>query len=480
MSNKNVKNPEIKKVYPKWERVRVLSEECEEEYANDSYFITLPNESKQGKKDRTPAYLIGFANFAGSLLRIKGDTVYQKQVQRDKLSTMQEAFVKTADRSGQSFQEMMQNEVAPCLSGYGTVFAVIDKPAVETVNAADEEKRGIPYLTVLSPFQVVDFEWGSDGRLLWFQYTITTDDARTPDAATVRAKDREKIVTWTRDEYIVKGSGAAEKTPNPFGFVPVVIQAQFVDPDKTIGKSSFFATSRYIFAGNNLACASNYEVFKNSSATLLMDVQDYEEEETQKDARSEDTNLRKLTKQTDEYKNVFLYSKTAPTYLARDLELITSAAARAKAYFDLALENEKSALSVNTAQTAESGVAKAYEFTSINGVLSAFARALQHFEYHALKMVADMTAQQSEFTVTYPQDFDVRSFDQKLAYMEGLLKVRFPSETGIREAYKSLTPDITENAEKQAAINTEVDGADVKAIEKTNQTTPPNGGNQGA
>ena len=47
-----------------------------------------------------------------------------------------------------------------------------------------------------------------------------------------------------------------------------------------------------------------------------------------------------------------------------------------------------------------------------------------------------------------------------------------------QEMFDLLLPLI--DAEKQATINTEVDGADVKAIEKTTQITPPTGGNQGA
>ena len=454
-------HPEITKLLPKWERVRVLSEEDEPKYADPIYFIKLPGETNTNYAERRLTYEIGFVNIAGSLMRIKGDTVYQKDVKREGLSSMQTAFLEKADSSGQKFSEIMQNEVAPCLSGYGTIFAVLDKPKVEAANRAEEEKAGVPYITILSPFQVVDFEWDEDGSLKWFQYTTCDMTTREidKDGKVVKPKLDETLVTWTKESVIKrKGAKAAETLPNPFGFVPVIIQAQFVDPNKTLGKSSFFATSRYVFAANNLGCASNFEVFNNSSAILAMDVQDLDEPDGQRSETNPDSNLKRLTKERDEVKRVLAFSKTAPTYVERPLELIEAAAKRAQDYFDLAMDNEKSALSVTTAEMPASGVAKAYDFNSINGVLSAFARALQRVEEQVFVMVGKMSAQESaSLVIAYPQEFDVRSFNDKLAYVKGLISAQFPSVAGIREAYKSLTPEITEDPKEQKVINTEID-----------------------
>jgi hypothetical protein len=456
------RHPEIKTVLTKWERARVLIEEDEDKYSEAEYFIRLPKETLTAYKEREPTYMSGFINIAGSLLRIKGDTIYQRDVKREGLSSMQKAFVDRADMSGQKFAEIMQNEVAPALSGYGTVFAVLDKPALEAANRLEEETRGVPYITILSPFQVVDFEWDKDGSLKWFQYTTSDESPReAPDGnGLAAAKYEEKLVTWTRDEYIVRGTkGHPTRTPNPFGFVPVVIQAQFVDPNKTLGKTSFFATSRYIFSANNLSCASNFEVYKGSSSTLLMNVQDLDESDGQTSEVSPDSNLKKIKKERDEA-NVLVYQNSGdkPAYLEQPLDLIDAAAKRADKYFEMALDNEKSALSVTTAQMPSSGISKAYDFTSVNGVLSACARALQRFEDQAIRMVGRMSGQLSpNLSITYPQDFDIRSYNDKLAFVKGLMDAKFPSVLGMRDAYKSLTPEITENTTAQGKINAEID-----------------------
>jgi hypothetical protein len=476
------RHPEITAVLPKWERVRVLSEEDEAKYADPLYFIKLPNESATAYDERKPAYLSGFVNIAGSLLRIKGDTIFQKDVKREKLGSMQKAFLDKADGSRQRFPEVMQNEVAPSLAGYGTVFAVMDKPAGIANNRAQEETSGIPYITVLSPFQVVDFEWDKDGELKWFQYLTCEEEPRVPpeDGKPSITKNTETLVTWTRENYIKKtGAKPADSKPNPFGFVPVIIQAQFVDPNKTIGKSSFFATSRYIFSANNLGCASNFEVYKNSSALLAMDVQDLDESDGQRSEVNPDTNQKRVTKERDEIKGILTFQRTPATYIERPSGLIESAAKRAKDYFDLALDNEKSALSVTTAEMPASGVSKAYDFTSINGVLSAFSRALQRVEEQAFRMVGRMSRQENQsFVIAYPQEFDVRTLNEKIEFVKGLIDAKFPSVLGMREAYKSLTPEITENVSEQGKINDEIDKYEIPQEEPTNPKDPSKEGKE--
>jgi hypothetical protein len=381
---------------------------------------------------------------------------------RDDLTSMQKAFIDHSDKSGQGFDEMMQNEVAPSLGAYGTVFAVVDKPPVIPVNRADEERVGIPYLTVLSPFQVIDFEWSEDGSLNWFQYAVRKEEPRDPSKARARVNvdDFTEVVTWTRDEFITtKGSKETGRMPNPFGFVPVIVQAQFIDANRTIGKSSFFTSSRYIFAGNNLLHAGNYEIFKQVSALLLMQAQDLTDEESIKPV-DEDTGLKKLEHRVKEQSRILPYQdpKAKPEYIVRNTDVVALAKEGADSYFIRAAENEKSAMSIQAAKQPESGISKAYSFLDVDWVLSEFAKALEGFERQALEIVARMTGSPGhEFTVSYPSEFDVRDFNARVDFVKGLQGINFPSETGIRSAMKAITPEITDDAGEQQAINNEID-----------------------
>lgn len=469
-------HPEVRAVREKWKRIRVLVEELEEKYPD--FMITLPGESVAAKQERVTAFVASFINFTGYLIRSKPDAVYAKEIQREGMNTFQAEFLKKADRSGQSFEEMLHNEAAPSLAAYGTIFAVIDKPKGIAPNLEVELRSGLPYLAMINPFQVVDFHYGEDGELEWFQYAVDAPaDRADPFAAKKAWKGKSGIATWTRTTFTIKNEGLKTDLVTPFehnfGFVPVVIQGQHVDPNKTIGKSSFFASSMYLIMGNNLESASNSEVFKNAMATLLMQIQDWDDDVTEHE-KNPDDNLKFLKHQASDQKNVLLYGNpdSKPEYLARDLDLITLAADRGKAYFQRALDNEKSALSVQTAALPQSGVSKAYDFVDVNDTLSSFAAAMERFERRALKLVALMTKGTDACQVVYPKTFDVRDYNARISFLEGLLKTKYPSQLGMREAYKALTPEITQNEKTAKAIDDEIDKAEATPAEPPPDPNP--------
>lgn len=458
-------HPELEKVRDVWEQIRILKEADRGLYSE--FMLTLPNESIAARQERVTPFRVGFINTTNMLLRSKGDAVFKKSIQRTGLGDGQEAFVAKADKSGQALQEMVQNEVAPSLAAYGTVFAVLDKPAAVSGDKATELAEGLPFLTVLSPQQVIDFAYDVDGALLWFMYWVDSPVNRTDPFKPAKAWKTDKgVAVWTRTDFAIYAPGGKakyqESVAHTFGFVPVVIQAQYVEPGKTIGQSTFFATSDYLVTANNLNCASNMEVYKNSSATLLMPIADYSEDEGQpKHEKNPDTNLKRLHKQADDIKNVLLYTDkdAKPEYLARNLDLIDKASARAQKYLDLAVDNEKHALSVNSLKAPQSGVSKAYDFDDIHSMLASFAAALQRFETQAIGMAGKMLGEATEFAVVYPRDFDVRDFNARLEFIKGLRAVAYPSALGMREAYKTLTPEIAQDEKLAQQIDGEIDKA---------------------
>jgi hypothetical protein len=91
--------------------------------------------------------------------------------------------------------------------------------------------------------------------------------------------------------------------------------------------------------------------------------------------------------------------------------------------------------------------------------LSTFAAALERFERQAVGMAGDLLDEVSEFKIAYPRDFDVRTYAERLEFVKGLTGSGFPSGKGKREAYKTLTPEITSDEKLQAEINEEIDAA---------------------
>jgi hypothetical protein len=462
-------HPELAKIQAIWNQIRILKEEDRAKYA--TFMLTLPHEKATARKEREPGFIRGFINPSQMLLRAKGDAVYRREVRRQDLSTGQQAFVAGADRSGQSLQEMMQNEVAPSLAAYGTVFAVMDKPRGPFATKAEEIAIGRPYMTVLSPFQAVNFAYGQDGALLWFQYVVDAPVDLADPFNPLRAstwKGDKGLATWTRNTFSVRSLTQPKQfyvpeEPHTLDVVPVIIQSLYVEPNQTIGASTFFTSSDYLIFGNNLENASNQEVFKNADATLTMDIQDWDDEQQPTHERNPDTGLRQLAKEAHEQKNVILFHEHKPEYMSRDLNLIDKAAERAQKYFEMAVDNEKHALSVKSLKAPQSGVSKAYDFQDINACLSTFAAALERFERQAVGMAGDLLDETSEFKIAYPRDFDVRTYAERLEFVKGLTGSGFPSGKGKREAYKTLTPEITSDEKLQAEINAEIDASQPEA-----------------
>ncbi len=224
-----------------------------------------------------------------------------------------------------------------------------------------------------------------------------------------------------------------------------------------MGVAPFFTTSDYLVMANNLANAANMEVFKNANSTLAVDSRDWDDEQNPVHEKDPDTNLRKLNKQAHDFKNVFIYTEEPPKFLVKDLDLIDLADARAQKYLDLAVDNEKNAMSVKDLQKAQSGVAKSYSFDDVGSMLATFAKGAERFEVQAIRFAGEMMGETGEATVAYPDNFDVRDFNQRLEFIKGLQAVKLPSPTGLKEAFKTLTPEITQVKEIQAAINKEID-----------------------
>lgn len=474
-------HPELMKVQSIWMRIKILKEELRSQYAD--FMIAWPNESIAGRKERAESFLAGFVNPSQMLLRSKGDTIYKKEIQRNTPSTGQAQFIEAADRSGQGFQEILHHEVAPTLAAYGTIFAILDKPtaAADAVTKEEELRIGMPYLTILDPFQVIDFEYGADGRLLWFKYTVDAPVDRTDPwnpKQNPAWKTSRGIATWTQLTYSVRSPNNktqfyVPEVPNPFGFVPVLIQAQNVEPNHTIGASTFFSSSDYLVMGNNLDNAANVEVFKNASATLLMQNQDWDDDQQPSNTTDPTTNLRVLNKKAHDFKNVLVYQKDKPEFMTRDLDLITFAEGRSKRFFDMAVENERHVLAVMNKDIPASGVSKAYDFIDTNAMLAGFAAAMERFEKQVLAMVAAMLDESPDCVVVYPSDYDVRTFSERLQYIQDLLKANYPSPIGLKAAYKSLTPEITQNADEATTINNEIDAATLDTTPAATPYQPP-------
>lgn len=476
---------EIKEVRPIWERVETLVEEEEGEYSNPTFFLKLPNEDLSQKEDRKSAFLMGFYNPSQDLISVMGQYILRRGVSRITDNEDIKALFEKADLSGQSLNEFVKNMASPILKAYGTVFAVVDKPRTAAINKAEERASGMPYLSILHPEQVKDFEWASDGSLEWFRYKQGAAIKRIDPFSAIPDESVE-YVTWTKKEYIRHNERGeeAERFDHGFGMVPVAIQASFViDPGKTIGKATFFSSSRYLIMGNNLRSIADVEVMKYGSL-LLANINDVDTS-IRELPRDPDTNLPEMAVKRKEVKSVIPIQDMGqkPEYLTKDITVVDKARERADMYFQWAFDTEATGKDAATAPQAkpaegqpQSGIAKAYDFADMDAALYSHAMDLQAFEVQVVNIWKSILKITDPVSISYPPSFDVRTFSDKIQQIRDLKATGHPSKTAIATAYKRVTADITQDKSVQEEIDKEIDAGEVSPSEeaKAAMTAKPN------
>ena len=74
----------------------------------------------------------------------------------------------------------------------------------------------------------------------------------------------------------------------------------------------------------------------------------------------------------------------------------------------------------------------------------------------------------------YPDDYDVKDYNDRVNFVKNLKAAGYTFKTGLREAYKALTPEITASKEKRQEINDEID-ADPMEPPQPDQGQKPKG-----
>lgn len=460
-------NKEIKAMKDYWERVRVLLEEDEGCYADEKFFPKLPNEKPADWEKRKIIFLMGFCNPSQELITTKVDFIFKKTPDRKTDNPDLQAFISKADRSGQSLNDFMKTLASPILQGYGTLIGVVDKPRTVGASKAEERASGMPYLCILNPCQILDWRWAPDGHLSMFRYQQSASmvDA---DPFTDVPEGEQEYVTWTRTEYFRHNSKGelVDYLFHNFGIVPIAIQAAFlVDASKTLGKSSFFASSRLIIMANNHLSVANFEIVKYGSV-LLMDQNDIDPNQITR-KKEAGTNLTELTTQTADASVMAIQDMTRPpSYLVKDIAVVGKANEQAMLYFQRAADTEASgqepmplAGKHQGGGNPQSGVAKGYDFQDTDANLCSHAQDLEAWELQVLAIVSKMLNINATYSVMYPSSFDVENFSDKIAQIAMLQDISYPSKTGMATAMKSVTTELTSDEDEQQTINDEIDTA---------------------
>ena len=462
-------HPDLKKHQDEYNRIKILIESDESKYSSDVFCLKLPNEPSNAREVRKKLFTPSFRNITLDLLMSPVEAIFKEKIRldfEDKEGVLSDWTKKvTCGQDEISLLQYAKENCAISLRGYGMIWTVIDKPNYEASSMADELENGMPYITNISPLNVLNYEF-VNGEMIWFAYKREYSEPWI-DPTMDAPECKKQICIWTKTDFIVSEDGQVKEiTPHNFGIVPVVYQSFFLPPDEDtiVGITPFFTSSNLIIFANNMKSIADMELAKHGNSVLLCHEQGISAMNMETDSGG--TPRTKL--QDAAGFNVYVWhGEKPPAYLTKDLAAVTIADDRAQMYFAWAIDNEKSMRSIMKAgasgeDIAESGISKTFDAAPVLASLTATSQDLESWTKKVLSMIAKiLNVDKSEYVVEFPSRFDIaqRELEKRLADIKTMTEIGYPSDRGLRTAWKRLTAELTPNAEEQEEINKEIDAA---------------------
>lgn len=462
-------NDIIKKKLRQWNRVTALLDQ-DEEIITEQFARKFPNETDAALKERKEYFAETFLNMTRDLVSAPVNSLFRQSIadDYDNENSMLKSFHDnvTLGRETVPFLRYIKDYVGLGLRSYGNVFTVVDKPRGVPVSRKEEREAGLPYLSNIVPQDVLDWQYGVDGELLWFAYQnnyvpIWEDPFRTDQPISQKIQ-----CLWTRERFEVR-TDAGKELPelgfnHMFGFVPVVIQASFLTrPNDTIGSAAMDQTSNWIVTIGNLYNLLVHELYKHGGSMLAMHEEAMGAPNFDTDADGET-----LLKMQNRGGVLAWLGEHMPEYLLK--QLATDDIMKVgQWYIQMATENERDLKSVvkrgsGDGDASQSGVAKMLDREPLEANLVSLAEDCETYSTKINDMAARMLNQENDYNLEFDKDFDFRSLKQKFDEIESAQKVSMSkmSPTLYKEMHKNLVGEITRDVDVQDICITEIDNAD--------------------
>lgn len=422
-----------------------------------------------------------FFNYVESIVDLYVAYLFEGGVTRDpdkELSDEYQLLYDNADLGETGYQVFMQTAAtfAICM---GHVGILVDMPRVdeELQSRADEKAMGIrPYLTMVHPKQILDWEIDDKGKFEWVKIEISRPQGR--DWKTTLDVDSRHFVIWKKDGwerwvYRTKLTGPLEGRPagaepeteavrddfgeHSLGEVPLVI----LKNERDLGHEWFGDSAVRDIVDINLAILNWCSFADEEVANRCLNILTAQRDDTDRPVEIS-------------HHNVIEYADGAnpPDYLTpgeTPLKLIWEAVSKARdeIYRLAKLSGSTGLLGV---REATSGVAYAFEFNETNQSLCKKAEFLEQAEKEIHRLFAKWLTKEFNGTITYPREFGVDDFLVELQILaEG--RTTLTSETAIKELEKRVITKLFAKSRQQLRekMKSEVDRANWGLVPMTMQ-----------
>jgi hypothetical protein len=356
-----------------------------------------------------------------------------------------ENFLKDADLDGRSFDNIIR-EMQINASIYGTCWAIMDKPAVQTETRAEEIQLDIrPYISVYTPENVLNWKYQRmiNGRYELTELTLLENLQN--DVATLRVWTKEDITTLMVKEFN-KGYSTSQpilidEMPNMINEIPAVILYNQKSQKRAIGISDlqdvaelqksiyndYSEIEQLIRLSNHPSLVKTPNVEASAGAGSIIEIP----EDMQSDLKP----------------YIIQPSSQSLTGIMDCINMKVDAINRVTHMGSVR----------GTEKTINSGIALQTEFELLNARLSEKADYLENAEEHIWRLFAKWQDKEFDGEIEYPNSFNLRDYSADLQFLQVAKASGVASDTFAKEVDKQIARAVVEDDEKIADIDSEIE-----------------------
>ena len=356
-----------------------------------------------------------------------------------------ESFINDADLDGRSFNNVIR-EMQVNASIYGTCWAILDKPAVQTQTRAEEIQLDIrPYISLYTPENVLnwDFERTLNGRYVLTRLVLLED--LFDDVATIRVWTNEDITTYRLKDY-TKGYSTSkpmllDEMPNMLGKVPAVILYNQKSQRRGGGISDLNDVAELQKAIYN-DYSEIEQLIRLSNHPSLVKTPNVE-------ASAGAGSIIEMPEDLDSNLKPYLIQPSSQSLdgIMNNINMKVEAINRITHMGAVRATQDR----------VQSGIALQTEFQLLNARLSEKADYLQNAEEQIWKLFAEWQNQTFDGEIIYPDSFNLRDYASDLQFLQAAKASGVPSDTFAKEVDKQIARAVVDDDEKIADIDAEID-----------------------
>jgi hypothetical protein len=356
-----------------------------------------------------------------------------------------QSFINDADLDGRSFDNVVR-EMQVNASIYGTCWAILDKPAVQTQTRAEEIQLDIrPYMSLYTPENVLNwnFERSLNGKYILTSLTLLED--LFDDVATIRVWNTEDITTYKLADFS-KGYSTSKpmltnEMPNMLGKVPAVVLYNQKSQRRGIGISDLNDVAELQKAIYN-DYSEIEQLIRLSNHPSLVKTPNVE-------ASAGAGSIIEMPEDLDSNLKPYLIQPSSQSLdgIMNNINMKVEAINRITHMGAVRATQDR----------VQSGIALQTEFQLLNARLSEKADYLQNAEEQIWKLFAEWQNTTFDGEIIYPDSFNLRDYASDLQFLQAAKASGVPSDSFVKEVDKQIARAVVDDDEKINTIDSEID-----------------------